>query len=244
MAERQHVVIVTGAGGGIGRATVSALNEAGAAVVRHRKRAEDDDADATNLVVGADFRDPEGPRSLWEQALAWRGHVDVVVNNAGIMTEAPLDADPATWRAAWRETLQVNLVAAAELCRLAVPHFQSRGGGVLINVSSRAAFRGDTPEYIHYAASKAGLVALTRTIARGFAADGILAYDVAPGFVDTPMVAGLIGQHGRSQLSLAIPMGDLVPAEEVAATIAFLATGKVRHATGSTIHINGASYVH
>src|SRR5690606_22412483 len=101
------------------------------------------------------------------------GRIDVVINNAGIFEAAPLDGDHGDWVAAWERTMRVNLTASAELCRLAVRHFQGRGaGGRIVNVASRAAYRGDSPAHWHYAASKAGMVAMTKTIARGYAREG------------------------------------------------------------------------
>jgi len=171
------------------------------------------------------------------------GPLDVLVNNAGIMPPAAIEDDWATWHRAWEETLRVNLIAAADLSREAVKHFRTRGGGILINIASRAAFRGDTLEYMAYAASKAGLVALTRSIARGAGRDGVLAYAVAPGFVDTPMVKPFVDEYGRDAIVRDIPLGEMAPPHEVANVVAFLASGAARHATGTTIDINGASYV-
>jgi NAD(P)-dependent dehydrogenase (short-subunit alcohol dehydrogenase family) len=117
---------------------------------------------------------------LWKQALQWKKSIDVLVNNAGIMIPLALESSDNIWHSDWNKTLQVNLIAAADLCRKAIAHFQKRGGGIIINIASRAAFRGSTKEYMHYAASKAGLVALSRTIARDFAKDKIYSYTIAP----------------------------------------------------------------
>ncbi len=244
------VVLVTGGSRGIGAACVRALAAAGASVVLHyghnRAAAEAVAAglptDACLLVEG-DLESASAPAAIWGDAVAWRGHVDVLVNNAGIFEAAGIDADPDAWRRAWQRTLTVNLVAPADLCREALGHFRTRGGGIIVNIASRAAFRGDTPDHMHYAASKGGLVALTRSIARGFAADNVLAYGVAPGFVRTDMAEDFVRVHGEPAVTDDIPLGEMATPDDVANIVAFLASGKARHATGTTIDINGASYV-
>ena len=121
----------------------------------------------------------------------------MLVNNAGMFEAAPIDSGDADWDGAWERTLRINLRAAAELCRLAVLHFRERGGGGrIVNVASRAAYRGDSPDHWHYAASKAGMVAMTKTIARAYAAEGIYAFAVCPGFTVTGMVEEYIESRG------------------------------------------------
>ena len=247
---RGKVALVTGGSRGIGAAIVRALAQAEADVVvhysRNRERAEavvrEAGPERCHLVAAA-LEDPHAARALWNEAVAWRGHLDVLINNAGIFEPVGIEDDAETWRQAWQRTLQINLLAPADLCRAAVTHFRGRGAGILINIASRAAFRGDTPDYMHYAASKAGLVALTRSIARGFAAEGVLAYVIAPGFVGTEMVDDFIAREGVDAVLDEIPLGEIAAPEDVANVAAFLATGRARHATGAAIDINGASYV-
>jgi len=241
------VVLVTGSSQGIGATTAVTLAEAGAAVVLHychsRDRVEAIAQQIGGYPVQADLSQPGAAQPLWEAALEWHGKIDVIVNNAAIMPAAGVEAAWDDWTEAWQQTLQVNLLAVADLCRLAIGHFQSRQGGTIINIASRAAFRGDGPEYMHYAASKGGVIALTRSIARGFASDQILAYAVAPGFVMTERTAAVIQNRGSDYVNRDIPMGQPVPLQEVANVVAFLASGLASHATGSTIDINGASYL-
>jgi NAD(P)-dependent dehydrogenase (short-subunit alcohol dehydrogenase family) len=244
------VCLVTGGSRGIGAATVEALGRAGGRVVIHcHARRDLAEALAAKLgperarVVQADLRDPNGPTALWRDALAAFGHVDVLVNNAAMIGPAHLELPLAEWHARWDEVLRVNLVAVADLCREAILHFTPRRSGVIVNVSSRAAFRGDSLEYMHYASSKAGVIALTRSIARGCAKDGIVAYAIAPGFVETDMIDGFVRDYGREAITKDIPLGEMAPPSDVANVVAFLCSGLAKHATGTTIDVNGASYV-
>ncbi|HEY9640443.1 MAG TPA: SDR family oxidoreductase [Coleofasciculaceae cyanobacterium] len=244
------VVLVTGASRGIGATTALTLGRAGAKVVLHysqgQARAE---AIAHQIgkeqchLVQADLAVPQSATALWQAAIAWQGQLDVVVNNAAIMPAASIESDPSIWSSAWQTTLQVNLVAVADLCREAIGYFQTQQGGIIINLASRAAFRGDGVDYMHYAASKGGVIALTRSIARGFAQDHILAYAIAPGFVHTERIEQVMQERGADYVTRDIPMAAPAPPQDVANTIAFLAAGLAPHATGTTIDINGASYV-
>jgi NAD(P)-dependent dehydrogenase (short-subunit alcohol dehydrogenase family) len=139
--------------------------------------------------------------------------------------------------------MQVNLYAPAELSRLAIAHFREQGGGKIINVASRAAHRGDAPDQWPYAASKAGLVAMTKTIARGYAKDNVLAFAIAPGFTDTDMAYEGMDEAGLKRVLSEIPLGSMATPAECGALIAFLCSDAVRHMTGATFDINGASYV-
>ena len=244
------VILITGGSSGIGAVTVQTLAKTGAEVILHygnnlekaQTVAESIESSRIHLLQ-ADLSIENASVKLWQDALSFTGHIDVLINNAGIMRSAGIESELDIWTAVWKNTLQVNLIAVADLCREAILHFKSRNNGIIINIASRAAFRGDTPEYMHYAASKGGVVALTRSIARGFGSDGILAYAVAPGFVRTEMAEKFIQDYGEDFVTKDIPLGKIAPPEDVANVIAFLASGLAPHATGTTIDINGASYV-
>jgi NAD(P)-dependent dehydrogenase (short-subunit alcohol dehydrogenase family) len=139
--------------------------------------------------------------------------------------------------------MRINLLAAAQLCRRAVQHFRKNGGGILINVSSRAGHRGDSIDHLQYGASKAGMLALNRSIARNGAKDGILAYGVAPGFVQTDMVRNVIEEQGLAKMSQLYPTGRITTPEEVASVVVFLASGIAPQTTGNTIDLCGAADV-
>jgi len=228
-------ILLTGSSRGIGAACRDAFAAAGAAVIGHATAA------GPAIDLAADFADPDGPARLWAEARA-RGPIDVLINNAGIFEANPLDAGD--WTAGWERTMRVNLTAAAELCRLAVLDWQARGvPGRIVNVASRAAYRGDSPAHWHYAASKAGMVAMTKTIARGYAGDGILAFAVCPGFTMTGMADDYLVSRGGDRLLADIPLGRVAEPAEVAEVVRFLALDAPASMTGAVLDVNGASYV-
>lgn len=246
----EQTILVTGASRGIGAATARALLQAGALVVGtyNREPGELDrlaDEYGSGRVTGlrVDLSRPGAANALWEEANELPGGpVRGLVNNAGIAPPTPLDSDDDRWQRDWSQVLAVNTRAVADLCRLAVLAFRDGGGGRIVNVASRAAFRGDSADYLHYAASKGAVVALTRSIARAWAKDRVLAFVIAPGWVRTDM-ASVIYEPGNEAALAEIPMGEAAPPEDVANMIVFLLSGKVDHATGATFDINGASYV-
>jgi NAD(P)-dependent dehydrogenase (short-subunit alcohol dehydrogenase family) len=243
-------VLVTGGSRGIGAAIVRAVADAGATVLLHYGRSrsaaeavQESIGSAKCKLVQADLADIGAASDLWRAAHAAADRVDVLINNAGIFEAAPIDAPCETWRSTWSRVLQVNLHAPAELCKLAIPHFRGHGGGKIINVASRAAHRGDAPDQWPYAASKGALVALTKTIARGYARDNILAFAIAPGFTETKMAYTGLDDAGIKRILAEIPLGSMASPEECGALAAFLCSDQVRHMTGATFDINGASYV-
>ena len=230
-------ILLTGASRGIGAATLATLRTTGHRVAGHSTQGGDG-------LIAADFTDPAAPRALWDAALGELGNIDVLVNNAGLFEAVADDASDAEWHAAWAKTLTINLQASADLCRHVIAHFRSTGkGGRIVNVASRAAYRGDSPMHWHYAASKAGMIAMTKSIARGYAAENILAFAVCPGFTATGMVEEYIASRGGEKLLADIPLGRAATPDEIAETIRWLAADAPPSATGAVIDVNGASYV-
>lgn len=225
-------IMITGGSRGIGAAIAEAFDSATAQVVVLSSR-------------DGDLSDPAASARLWDDALVTLGgRIDVLINNAGIFEGNPLDAGDADWLARWNRTIQVNLTASADLCRRAVLHWQAtKATGRIINIASRAAHRGDSPDHWHYAASKAGMVAMTKTIARAYAKDGIYAFTICPGFTMTGMAEDYLESRGGDKLLADIPLGKVADPEEVAAIAKFCALDAPPSMTGATLDVNGASYV-
>jgi len=246
-------VLLTGASKGIGAATARILGEAGAHLVAHY-HSDRAGAEAATASIGpqqryllqADLAHSASVDALWRNAAAWRGRIDVLVNNAAVfLIDGGIEDEEAVWDRVWESTMSVNVLAPARLLRHAVRHFSEQGGGIAITISSWNGQRGSTnPRAIAYAASKAAIRAATQTIARGYAKENILAYVIAPGVVRTRLSeqsAATLG--GEQAVSATLAMGEWVPPEEIGHLVAFLATGRVRHLTGATIDVNGASYI-
>jgi NAD(P)-dependent dehydrogenase (short-subunit alcohol dehydrogenase family) len=245
-------VLLTGASGGIGSETARALLQRGAHLVAHyssdRAGAERATADAPQervLLVQADLAQAGASRALWQEAVAWRGRVDVLVANAAVSVQTPIGGSDEEWDAGWDKTLRVNLLEPASLMREAVRHFLEQDGGTIVTLSSWAAQRGSAiPQLGSYAASKAALQAFAQTIARNHARDGIFSYVVAPGIVQTPMSEiSAIHRGGIDAVNAALAMGEMAQPDEVGRLIAFLASGAVKNLTGATLDVNGASNI-
>jgi len=243
------VVLVTGASRGIGKAIAEKMAGTGATVAVHYNRNRESGETLTHRLgndsrsFGADLVDTLACEQLFKDVIDTYGRLDVLVNNAGLALTMPLEDPTPLWQRAWDVTMAVNLRAVELLCRLAIGQFREQGGGRIINIASRAAFRGDTPDYMAYAASKGGVIALTRSIARGFGKEGILAFAIAPGFTRTDMAQDFIDQYGEQILLDDIALERLTEPEDIAPTVVLLASGLADHATGTTIDFNAASYV-
>lgn len=232
-------ILLTGSSRGIGAETARLLRKRGAQVAGHATRGQDPQT------IGADFDDMVAPQMLWEEALErLGGEMDVLINNAGAFAANPLEASDIQWLDNWEASLRVNLTAAAQLSRFAVRHWLKHGrAGRIVHVASRAGYRGDSPEHWHYAAAKGGMLALHKTLARGYAASGICSFAVAPGFVDTAMAGDYLESRGGEELLRDIPLGRVGNTEEIARIIAFCALDAPATMTGAVIDANGASYV-
>lgn len=251
MTVKGKTYLVTGASRGIGAAIARKLLEEGAQVAAHYNSGRGEAGKLAGefgkdkcFPVRANLEQDAEIDALWQQAVRWKGRLDGLVNNAAVIDSVKPEAELAEWRKSWRRTIQVNALACADLCRHAILHFLENGGGGIVNVASRAAFRGDLPGSMHYAASKGAVVALTRSIAKGYAKNNILAYIVAPGWVKTQRVMPTLTKAGNEFMLDEVPMGEPAPPEEIANIAHFLLSGKARHATGATFDINGASYFH
>ena len=238
-----QTALVTGSTRGIGAAIANGLRARGVIVIGHGSRAGRADTIAANLA------DPAAAAALWDAALERSGgRIDILVNNAGLFAANPLGGSDIQWLDNWEEVLRINLTAAAELSRYAVKHWLARGlthgtGGRIVHIASRAGHRGDSPNHWHYAAAKGGMLALHKTIARAYAADGILSYAIAPGFTDTAMAGDYLASRGGAGLLADIPLGRVATPDEIASIAIFCALDAPPSMTGATLDANGASYV-
>ncbi|MEL6522446.1 MAG: SDR family oxidoreductase [Pseudomonadota bacterium] len=242
-------ILVTGATGGIGKAIVTRVAQLGGRPIIHFRSDEGaaqkllDKIGGKGTILHADLQCPDGATQLWQMAEARVGRIHALVNNAGIRATARLEDEFETWSTAWETDLRVNLRAPADLCRLAVRHFSAHDGGRIINIASRAAQRGYAQDHMPYGASKAGLLNLTKTIARSFGAQGIIAMAIAPGFVRTEMAEEFIQTKGKDAAIGDIPIGEMVEPEEVAELVCFALRPDQKSLSGATLDVNGASYV-
>jgi NAD(P)-dependent dehydrogenase (short-subunit alcohol dehydrogenase family) len=248
-------VVVTGASKGIGAAIAQAMLAAGANVIAHYGSDRAGAEAATSLarpgqatLLQADLSDMDAVDAFWGQAgQAASSRIDVLVNNAGIMRQKGGILDPIDdWDAVWTEAMAVNVYAPARLLRHAVASWLGdKEPGAIIGIGSWVTSRGTSnPGAIAYAASKAAIAAATKTVARNYAAQGILAYIISPGVVRTQMSvdsAALTG--GEAAVTAGLPMGEWVPPSDIAELAVFLAEGRARHLTGATLDVNGAAYL-
>ena len=241
---------MTGAARGIGRAIAQAFAEQGDRVAVHHGHSAGLAAEVLaglpgggHVVVPADLADPQAVRRMVDQSFEALGGLDVLVNNAGIYTPHRIsEVSYEQWQAAWQATLAVNLVGAANVTWCAVQHMIAQGGGCIVNVSSRGAFRGE-PNQPAYGARKAGLNAFGQSLARALAPYGIAVATVAPGHVDTDMAASYLAGPSGDQIRAQSPFGRVARADEIASAVLYLASPQAEWASGTILDLNGASYL-
>ncbi len=245
-----RAVLVTGASRGIGAAVARAFADQGDRVAVHYGRSREAaeqvlaglPGDGHDLVQ-ADLADPDAVRRGVDEAAEGLGGLDVLVNNAGVfLAHPPLSTSYDDWQRLWSQTIATNLTGAANATFCALPHLVSRGGGAVVNVSSRGAFRGD-PDCPAYGASKAGLNAFGQSMAQALAPQGISVATVAPGFVETDMAREVLDGPRGDEVRAQSPLGRVARPEEVADAVVWLASPGARFATGTIVDVNGASYL-
>jgi len=243
-------VIVTGASRGIGRTIAQQFAEQGARVVvhynRNREAAEETLSsmkDGAHTIAQADLADSNAVKQLVEFSIEKMGKIDILINNAGIYEPHPLPDSPYTkWLDVWNRTLGTNLIGAANISFLVGQHMIALGGGRIVNVSSRGAFRGE-PEAPAYGASKAGMNAMSQSMAKALAPHNIFVYVVAPGWVKTDMTVQYLDNPEGDAIRNQSPLGRVAKPEEIARTVLFLASEGSEYLTGCVVDINGASYL-
>jgi NAD(P)-dependent dehydrogenase (short-subunit alcohol dehydrogenase family) len=227
----------------MGKAIRHSLLEHGHSIIGTSRSPIDESVSNEYQHIACDLSDPEEVQKL-KQFFTGDSIPEVLINNAGIFEDADFSISDEEWLSNWDKTMQVNLRSVALLSKWAVNAWKERGiEGKIINISSRAGQRGDTQEYASYAASKAGMIGLTKSIARSFGKDGITAYTIAPGFVNTDMAQGSIEVYGEEYLTQGLFLDSIAPPEEFANLVLLLAEGKLCHATGQTFHVNSGSYL-
>lgn len=250
MSDARPFALVTGASRGIGAAIARALAARGCRVAVHCNNRRDLAEGVRkglpgdgHQVIAANLSTEDGVDRAWGEALSSFGRIDVLVNNAGIFTEhPPLTTSTDSWRETWRTTLAANLLGPAHLSHLAARSMAAAGGGRMVNISSRGAFRGE-PDAPAYGASKAGLNALSQSLAKALAPHKVIVLCIAPGWVETEMAAQhLHGEKGQELLAQH-PLGRVATTEEVARTAVFCAMDAPAAMTGAVLDLNGASYL-
>lgn len=238
------IVLITGTSRGIGKSIAEKLLEEGDLVIGTSRSTNTPLPNNQNYThVKCDLAEESNVLKLKEY-FQEDEIPEVLINNAGMFEEAQFDISDEDWLANWDKTLQVNLRSAALISKWALNAWKKAGiEGRLINISSRAGYRGDTQEYANYAASKGGMTAFTKSIARSFGKHGITAYTIAPGFVDTDMAQSSIEVYGADYLTKDLALDSIAPPEQIAEIVYLLAQGKLTHATGQTFHVNSGSYL-
>lgn len=243
-------VLITGSSRGIGLETATMFAKAGAKVAVHYNSNDTIAKDAMNslegtghILIKGDLFLEETPLFLIQEIIEKLGGIDIVVNNAGIFEEhPPSGTNYEEWREKWDRTIKINLIAPVNITYCAAIEMQKNGGGKVINISSRGAFRGE-PEAPAYGASKGGLNSFSQSMAKALAKDNVYVYSIAPGFVETDMALDILNGPLGDSIRNQSPLGRVAKAEEIARTVLFLASDGTEFLTGGIIDVNGASYL-
>jgi len=243
-------VLITGSSRGIGRATAIAFAEAGARVAVHYRSGQEAALETLQLMPGddhlmvkADVANPEQVADMIQTCVQEMGKLDILVNNAGVFVPHPIDdCSYEEWQKAWHKTLSINLTGAANACYCAAQVMIEQGGGRMINVTSRGAFRGE-PDHPAYGASKAGLNSMSQSLALKLGKHGISVYAIAPGFVETDMAKPVLDGPQGDGIRQQSPLGRVAQPEEIAYAILFYASQPAEFLTGGILDVNGASYL-
>ncbi len=243
-------VLITGASRGIGKAVALKFAEANARVVVHYNKNSSAAEKTLSLLKGeghfliqADMTEPLSIKAMVDHVISRVNQIDVLINNAGVFEETPImEQEYEDWQAKWRRTINTNLIGPANLSFLVAKNMIDHGGGKIINISSRGAFRGE-PMAPSYGASKAGLNAMSQSLAQALAPYKIFVYVIAPGFVETEMARPALQGHRGEEIRKQSPIGRIAYPSEVANTALFLASEGIDFLTGSIIDVNGASYL-
>lgn len=244
------VVLITGAAQGIGRECARQFVAAGATVVIHYHRNLTEAARThqalggdPHLLLQADITNASEVEAMIRTVVETYGQLDILVNNSAIFEPHPIaTASYEEWQGAWNRTIATNLLGTANVTFCAAQQMIRQGGGRIVNVSSRGAFRGE-PTAPAYGASKAGLNAMSQSLAQALAPHNVFVYVVAPGFVDTERVAYKVHGPEGEGIKAQSPLNRVARVDEVARTVIFLASEGTDFLTGTIVDVNGASYL-
>jgi len=243
-------ILLTGASQGIGKVTAAYLMKMGAQVAVHYNSSKESAEDlvaaykATNSkIFKADLDKEDEVVTLFDTVKKEFGVIDVVILNAGVAISHSINENPQDWYTVWKKTININLNSVGLLTKLGIDHFKEQKGGRLIYIGSRAAFRGETEDYLAYAASKGGLTSLARSVARSFGKENIKSFVIAPGFTKTQMADAFIEKYGEERILSEISLNELTKPSDIAPLIALMSSGLMDHATGATIDVNAGSHI-
>ncbi|MFL0683857.1 MAG: SDR family NAD(P)-dependent oxidoreductase [Algoriphagus aquaeductus] len=242
-------ILVTGASRGIGRAIARQLSDSGAEVIIHynsnKSEAETLLSQLNNPahIEACDLSQSAEVVGFIPRLVGKYGPLTALVNNAGISPMAPDTLPTGEWLQIWEKVMAVNATAVGILSKEFIDQAKPQENGRIVMISSRAAFRGDTPDYLAYAASKGALVSLTRSIARHYGKIGIKAFLIAPGFTRTDMANDILAEYGEDFALKDIALKELTLPEDIAPMVTLLCSGLADHATGTSIDMNAGSYV-
>lgn len=246
---RGQTFMVTEASGAIGGAIVERLSLEGARAIIHYSHDKEsaqvllDAIGGKGIIVQADLSSTEAAFALWQKAVDFAGRIHGLVNSASMRNEISIDSDPDEWKTVWQREFQVNLFSAADLCREAIRHFKTEGGGRIVNIACHAGQRGSTTDFMPYGAAKAAMINLTKSIAHGFGRDGATAVCIAPGQVrmdKTENPAAVLREYSSAS---DIPIGDVADPSEIAELVAFVLRFGQDSLNGATLDLNGGSYI-
>ena len=243
-------ILVTGASKGIGKAIASHLIESGANVALHYntdkfvvKSMVDNKLKPGSKLFQANLEVYQEVSALFNNVIKEYITIDTIILNAGIYKEHPIQQPLDDWLNIWKTTMRINLDSVGILTKLAIEHFKEKKGGRLIYIGSRAVFRGETEEYLAYAASKGGVTSLARSVARSFGKNNIKAFVIAPGFTKTQMAESFIAKYGKEKVLDELSLNELTEPSHIAPLVGLMCSGQMDHATGSTIDINAGSHI-
>jgi NAD(P)-dependent dehydrogenase (short-subunit alcohol dehydrogenase family) len=243
-------ILLTGASDGIGKGVANYLMRMGARVAVHYNTNK---GAAESLVYNykntnsnsfkADLSNEDEVYTLFRDVNKEFEKIDIIILNAGVFLPHSTKETTKDWLSVWKKTMDINLNSVGLLTKLGLDHFKENNMGTFIYIGSRAVFRGETEEYLAYAASKGGLVSLARSVARSFGKFNIKSFILSPGFTRTQMAEDFIAQYGEEKVLNEIALNELTTPEDLAPLIGLMCSGLMDHATGATIDVNAGSHI-